>query len=321
MKKWMLWLMTLCLGVSMLSGCTWPGKQSDGTLRVVTTVFPSYDFTRQIAGDHARVTMLLTPGAESHSYEPTPADVLRIQQCDLFVYIGGESEVWVEEILQSLEGKNIRTLRLFDCVAPLEEEEIEGADHGHEHEHAHEEEAEYDEHIWTAPQNALAMSKAIADSLEAADPAHADAYRQKLDAYSKELTELDADFSRTVSEGKRREIVFGDRFPFRYFAHAYGLEYYAAFSGCSSETEASPATMSFLIRQVKEDRIPLVFYTESSNHKIADRLAEATGAQTALFHSCNNVSKEELESGATYVSLMRQNLDALEHALNDELGA
>ena len=165
------------------------------------------------------------------------------------------------------------------------------------------------------------MSKAIADSLEAADPAHADAYRQKLEAYSKELTELDADFSRTVSEGKRREIVFGDRFPFRYFAHAYELEYYAAFSGCSSETEASPATMSFLIRQVKEDRIPLVFYTESSNHKIADRLAEATGAKTALFHSCNNVSKEELESGATYVSLMRQNLDALEHALNDELGA
>lgn len=320
MKKWTALCMTLCLGLGMLSGCSLPGGPSGDTLQVVTTVFPSYDFTRQLAGEHAEVTMLLTPGAESHSYEPTPADVLRIQQCDLFVYIGGESEVWVEEILKSLEGKEIRTLRLFDSIQPLEEEEPEGADHAHEHEHAHEE-TEYDEHIWTAPRNAIAMSEAIADALEAADPANKDDYQQRLESYSRELTELDAAFAEAVSTGRRREIIFGDRFPFRYFAHAYQLEYYAAFSGCSSETEASPATMSFLIRRVKEDRIPLVFYTESSSHKIADRIAEATGAGTAMLHSCNNVSRAELESGATYVSLMRQNLDTLKQALNDELGA
>ena len=319
MKKWMAWILTACLGIGLLSGCTLSGAQSGDSLQVVTTVFPSYDFVRQLTGEDAQVSLLLTPGAESHAYEPTPADVLRIQQCDLFVYIGGESEVWVDDILKSLEGKEIRTLRLFDVISPLEEEEIEGSELEAADDHDHE--TEYDEHIWTSPKNAIAMSGAIAEALSGADPEHAAEYDQRLEAYTKELTDLDTAFAQAVSAGKRQEIVFGDRFPFRYLAQAYGLECYAAFSGCNSETEASPATMSFLIERVKQDKIPLVFYTESSNHKIADRIAEATGAGTAMLHSCNNVSKEEMESGATYVSLMQKNLAALKQALNDELGA
>lgn len=288
-------------------------------ISVVSTLFPPYDFARQIAGDHAEVTLLLPAGSESHTYEPTPQDILRIQNCDIFLYIGGESETWVKEVLDSMDTSHMRVIRLMDCVGTLTEEIVEGME-AHEEEHAggpgaDTDEPAYDEHIWTSPKNAIMMSNTIASALEAADPAHADAYRANADAYVQQLEDLDTAFRQIAATAKRHTLVFGDRFPFRYFADAYGFSYYAAFPGCAEEAEPSAATVAFLIDHVRAQEIPVVFYIELSNERMADTICEATGAKKLLLHSCHNVSKNDFDSGATYVSLMRKNAENLKEAV------
>lgn len=292
--------------------------EDSGRLQIVAAVFPAYDFARAAAGELADVTLLLPPGAESHSYEPTPADILRVQRCDLFLYLGGESDAWVDTILSAIEPKG-ETLRMIDCVDLLEEETVEGMQGGHDHDHDHEEGHDHlgkvvgmDEHVWTAPRNAAAVTRTIGERLAALDPAHAGEYAANAEAYASELEALDQDFAAFFEERTDRAIVFGDRFPLLYFAEAYGLDYYAAFPGCGSQTEPSAATVAFLTNKVREEGLPAVWYIEFSNHLVADSIAEAAGVKTAQFHTCHNVSRAELEAGATYLSLMRANLETLQ---------
>lgn len=286
-------------------------------INVVTTIFPQYDFVREIAGEQTDLKLLLPPGAESHSYEPTPKDIIEIQNCDVFIYVGGESDAWIEDILSSMDTSQKQLVALMDCVDTVEEETVEGMQaEGHAHEEgAAEQEAEYDEHVWTSPKNAVLITEKITAALKQADEKYADTYQQNCDAYIEKLRKLDAQFQEAVDGASRRTIVFGDRFPLRYFTDAYGLTYYAAFPGCSSETEPSAATISFLINEVKAEQMPVVFHIEFSNEKVADAICESTGAKKLLFHSCHNVSAEDMAAGATYLSLMQSNLENLKEAL------
>ena len=281
--------------------------------QIVATVFPAYDFARSAAGELADVTLLLPPGAESHSYEPTPADILRVQRCDLFIYLGGESDAWVDTILSAIEPRG-DVLRMIDCVDLLEEETVEGMQGGHDHEEGHDHLGEVlsmDEHVWTAPRNAAAVTRIIGQRLALLDRSNGEAYAAGAEAYALELEELDRDFAAFFDTLPDRTIVFGDRFPLLYFAEAYDLDYYAAFPGCGAQTEPSAATVAFLTRKVREEGLPAVWYIEFSNHLVADSIAEAAGVETAQFHPCHNVSRADLEAGATCLSLMRANLEAL----------
>lgn len=323
MKKWI----PLLLCAFLLTGCgqTAPEPEDHGRLQVVATVFPAYDFARAAAGELADVTLLLPPGAESHSYEPTPADILAVQDCDLFIYLGGESDAWVDTILSAVETRGT-SMRMIDCVDLLEEETVEGMQvqpgHDHDHEdHDHEDHdhsghglgqvVEMDEHVWTAPRNAAAITRAVGEKLAELDTANAGRYQANAEDYAAQIDELDGAFADFFDSQPSRTIVFGDRFPLRYFAEEYGLDYYAAFPGCGTQTEPSAATIAFLTEKVMEEHIPTVWYIEFSNHLVADSIAEATGTRTAMFHTCHNVSGEELADGATYLSLMEGNLETL----------
>ena len=313
MKKWICMLLGICL---LLSGCgaaspEETNEEQPETLKVVATVFPAYDFARAAAGDKAEVSLLLPPGAESHSYEPTPADILAVQECDLFLYLGGESDAWVEAILSAVEPKG-QTLRMIDCVELLEEETVEGMEElpGHE-DHGEGEVREMDEHVWTSPRNAAQIVRDIAGTMGELDPEHAETFRTRGEEYAGQIEVLDGQFRDFFDSLPSRTIVFGDRFPLRYFAEEYDLDYYAAFPGCSTQTEPSAATIAFLTDKVRDEHISTVWYIEFSNHLVADSIAEATGTKTAMFHTCHNVSQEEMDSGATYLSLMEGNLETL----------
>ncbi|MDR1307131.1 MAG: metal ABC transporter substrate-binding protein [Treponema sp.] len=280
-------------------------------ISVVTTIFAPYDFVRAIAGDRAEVTMLLKPGAESHSYEPTPQDIISIRNSDIFIYVGGESDEWVDQVLESMDDAEMRIITLMDCVDLVEEEIIEGM----EEEEEEEEGIAYDEHVWTSPANAKRMVEKISAALSDADPDNAGFYRANTDAYIGELDALDAAFRSVTGQAKRRTLVFGDRFPFRYFTDAYDLSYFAAFPGCSTETECSAATVAFLIDKVKAEQIPVVFYIEFSSGRIADTICEATEARKRMLHSAHNVSRDELAGGITYLDIMNRNAEVLREAL------
>ncbi|MDR2798232.1 MAG: zinc ABC transporter substrate-binding protein [Treponema sp.] len=471
-------------------------KREEGKLQVVTTIFPPYDFVREIAGDKVSLTMLLPPGAESHSFEPTPRDIITVQNCDVFIYGGGESDTWVDGILESMDTSRMSIISLMECVDVVEEEivegmqeeEEEGHDHGHGGEdfedaevkdrslaewagewqstyplllnrtldpvlkhkaaedekqtvedfrryydaayktdaekviidresityytkgvsnrvrytykgfkillnrsgakrvrylfeaegnpgsapryvqfsdhlikpgegieyfhlyqgnvsnealfeewdhwptyylaaftgeeivqeltgHDHEAEAEYDEHVWTAPRNVKLIVQKISEVLKQRDGANRAVYESTTRAYLAKLTELDHAFQQVIDGAKRKTLIFGDRFPFRYFADAYGLQYFAAFPGCSTETEASAATIAFLINKIRAERLPVVFHIELSNEKIADILCEETGAKKLLLHAVHNVSKRDFDNGASYYGLMTQNIRNLQEAL------
>jgi len=310
----------------MLTGCAPAAaepEKGDGPLKIVATVFPAYDFARAAAGDRAEVRLLLPPGAESHSYEPTPADILAVQECDLFLSIGGESEAWVDTILDAVRPGNA-TLRMMDCVELLDEEIVEGMEtepgheHGNEHGDDHDhgaghlgEVVEKDEHVWTSPRNAAKIVHAVAEKLAEIDAEHAAQYLADGEAYEEKILALDREFEEFFAGSERETIVFGDRFPLRYFADRYDLDYAAAFPGCGTQTEPSAATVAYLTDRVIREGISTVWYIEFSNHLVADSIAEATGARTAMFHTCHNVSAQELASGATYCSLMEGNLEAL----------
>jgi zinc transport system substrate-binding protein len=328
-NKRMLFL-TLMIAVLVLFGCV---KKDDtdvisNKIRIMTTVFAPYDFARQIVGDNAEVTMLLPPAVESHSYEPTPQDIIDIQNCDVFVYVGGESDEWVSDVLDSIGNKNIEIVTLTDCVDLVEEEIVEGMEEEAEVDELAEEvdeeqelelkvqELEYDEHVWTSPKNAIKIVEKMTKAIAFADEENKDVYEQNAEDYIGKLQKLDAAFQDVVTNSNRNTIVFGDRFPLRYFADTYDLEYYAAFPGCSTDTEPSSATITFLIDKVKEENIPVVFHIELSNEKMADTICEATGAKKLLFHACHNVSKKDFENGVTYLELMNNNVSVLKEALN-----
>ena len=348
------WLISVMLIlVLLLSGCsgqngTAVDKSAQGTaeesgkISVVTTIFPPYDFVREIAGEQVELKMLLKPGEESHSYEPTPQDIIAIQESDVFIYTGGENDVWVEDILSSMPDSDCLTLKLVDCVDTVEEEHVEGmkesAGHTHEdpdseaqadgeepdedHDHADESEEEahsvheIDEHVWTSPVNAALIVEQIKEVLIEADPSNRAAYEENAAAYEAELSELDREFREVAENAQGNLLIFGDRFPFRYFADEYGLDYYAAFPGCAGDTEPSAATMAFLIDKVKEENVPAVLKMELSNADIANAIAEATGTEVKVFYSCHNLSADDFENGETYLSMMQKNVETLKEVLN-----
>ena len=313
-------LLTGCSAVRPEAG---PAPDGGERVRVAGTIFPPCDFVRQIGGEYVDVVQLLKPGMEPHSYEPSPADIIRIMDSDLFLYAGGESDVWVEEILEGSDRAPV-SCSLLDWVDPLEEETSEGMQvKEHHHEHAegetdgvHLEETEYDEHVWTSPVNAQLLVEQIRDVLISLDPCREEIYEKNAAAYLEELRALDEDYRQMTENAKRKTLVFGDRFPFLYLVRTYGLEYYAAFPGCSGESEPSAATIAFLTDQVEEEGIPVVFQLELSNGRVADAIAEAAGAETEILHSCHTLTVSEAERGETYLSLMRRNLEALRRALN-----
>ncbi len=296
--------------VISLAGCAMGSASEAGGLKIVTTIFPVYDLARQVAGPDATVRMLVKPGVEAHAFEPTPQDILAIADADVFAYIGGENDEWVDRMLDSVELSGKQVLKLIDCVQPLEESDadLDHADHGDE---AH----GIDEHIWTAPLNAGKMAEAIREALTAADPEGAAAYQANCDALSGEMLRLDAEFRALVDGAARKELIFGDRFPFRYFAEAYGLTCYAAFPSCANDTEPSAQTIAALIDRVKADGVPVVFTVEQSNGRVAKVIADAAGVRTEMLHACHNVTKAELDAGATVVSLMTANVESLRAGL------
>ena len=287
--------------------------KGEGKLNVVSVIFPTYDYVRVIAQDRVNLSILLPPGSESHSYEPSPRDIIAIRECDLFIYPGGEGAKWVDRILGSLDISSMQILKLLDIVDAVEEEIIEGMEDDEDDEE--EELPALDEHVWTSPKNAIIIVAAIAEALMGLDNANADFYRQNAADYSAKLAELDAGFMSLMEGAKRNTIIVGDRFPFRYLADAYGLKYFAAFPGCSTETEPSAATIAFLINKARNESIPVVFHIELSNEKIADAISEATGAKKLLLHSGHNVTKKEFDGGANYLDLQKTNMINLKEAL------
>lgn len=318
----------LLTAASVFSGCALKGPDRGDKLSIVTTSFPPYDFVRAVAGDSAEIEMLLQAGAEAHSYEPVPLDIARIQNCDVLVYIGGEGEVWVDKILDSIDTEGKTIIRLFDYIDPLEEEEVEGAspdghhhhDHDdeddHDHDHDDDEEEEFDEHIWTSPRNAKLCVQGIEEALCRDFPEKKDLFSSQGEVYEKQLDDLDRDFTEMTASAKGNTIIVGDRFPFRYLAHDYGLKYYAAFSGCSSESEPSVYTMAFLIDKLLEGDTDVVFYLEFSTKRLAEKLSDAADVEMLPLQSCHNVTRDDFRSGVTYIDLMKQNLDNLREALN-----
>lgn len=301
-----------------LCGCQRGCYESGGEgIDIVTTVFPAFDFAREIAGEKANVCLLLPPGAEAHSFEPSAQDILRIQNCDLIVCNGGESEAWMDKILEGAESTAPRIVML-QCVPALEEEIKAGmqtAGDGHEG-HAGHDEIEYDEHVWTSPKNAAIISRAIGQALAEIDPVNSQWYQSRTESYCGRLTELDGSFRSLIEGSGQDSMIFADRFPVRYFVEEYGLDYYAAFPGCAEDTEPSARTVAFLIDRVRQENIPAVFYIEFSNQKMADVICEDTGCTKLLFHSCHNVTREQLDQGISYLTLMEQNLKTLTEAFS-----
>lgn len=298
----------------MISGCNRAyTKNSGDKISIVATIFAPYDFAREIAGDKANVTMLLPPASESHSYEPTPQDIIAIQNCNVFIYVGGESDEWVDGVLDSMDTSKMKIVTLMDCVEVLEEEIVEGMEA--EEEEGEEEEVAYDEHVWTSPRNAKLIVQKISDTLCEVNPDNASIYKANTESYLAKLDELDAKFQSVAFNAARKVVVFGDRFPFRYLTDAYGLEYFAAFPGCSTETEPSAQTIAFLINKIKDENIPVVFHIELSNEKIANTISESNGAKVLLLHACHNITKDDFQNGVSYLDLMNRNVDALKEAL------
>lgn len=314
MKK----LASVIIASLMLCACsTAPETGENDKVKVIATIFPQYDFARAVGGENIDLKLLLAPGADIHSYEPSPQDIIEINSCDIFIYTGGESDSWVDGILGNSTNPDMQVISLMDCVDTVSEETVDGMQHEHdehcEENHGHSEE-EYDEHVWTSPKNAVLIVNEIKNALCVADSENSDVYKANADAYAEKLDALDAAFAETAAAAQNKTMVFGDRFPFRYFADAYGIDYYAAFPGCSTETSASASTISFLIDKVNEEKIPVVFSIELSSGQIADTICEATGAERMTFHSCHNLTAEDFKSGKTYVDFMNENAEALKKA-------
>ena len=280
-------------------------------ITIVATAFAQYDFARALAGDKAEIIMLLAPGEESHTYEPTPGDISLIRSCDLFIYGGGESDKWVDTILESADSE-IRTVKMMDAVElHKEDEHSDEGDHSHEHNHE-----EYDEHVWTSPENAILICDEILYALCEADRENEGFYKANHEAYSAELKNLSNRIRKAVSESEKNKIAIGDRFPMKYFCEEYGIEYYAAFPGCSAQVEANPVTIANLNKYIVDNEIDMVFKVDLSTGLVAETVSEMTGADVSVLYSCHVISAEDFENGETYIGLMERNLNAVKNALS-----
>ena len=330
MKKYIAILLVAAMATLGISACRKENStqetkiQKESNIKVVTTIFPEYDWVRQIAGkeaDQMDITMLLDNGVDLHSYQPTAEDIMKVSDCDLFVYVGGESDSWVDDALKQVKNKDMQVVNLLDVLgnSVKEEEVIEGMEPEEEEEEGgEEEEPEYDEHVWLSVKNAEVLSKAIADALEKADPDHKDVYQENVSAYSEKLKNLDAKYQEVVDGASQKTLLFGDRFPFRYLVDDYGLSYYAAFVGCSAESEASFETISFLANKVDELGLKDIMAIENSNQKIAKTIIENTkekNQKILTLDSMQSTISDDVKNGTTYLSVMEKNLEVLKEAL------
>ncbi len=331
MKKWIAGMLAVFMGVVSLS-IPFVGLHtaeagvkdtSDKKLKIVTTIFPEYDWTRAVLGEReadVELTMLLDNGTDLHSFQPAVKDIMKVSGCDLLIYVGGESDEWIEDALKSAQNKNMKTINLMEVLADSikEEETVEGMQEN-EHGHEHEDEKEYDEHVWTSLRNASTVCDAIAETLTEMDPENKDIYRSNEEAYQKKLANLDAEYQNTVENAKQNTLLFADRFPFRYLTDDYGLNYYAAFSGCSAESEASFKTITFLARKIDELGLNSVFTIEKSDDRIAQTVIENTKTKDQnilVLNSMQSITAQEIADGTTYLSVMKENLKVLKEALN-----
>lgn len=311
---------------------------------VVCTIFPEYDWIRQLVGDkkdNYEITYLLDKGVDLHSYQPTAEDIAKIANCDLFVYVGGESDGWVNDALKESKNDKMQVVNLLETLGKnvKPEEVVEGMqeedehdhdhddkdhddkDHDHEdadHDHDHEEETEYDEHVWLSLRNATVLVNTLAEKLQTIDPENKDYYATTAADYTAKLGDLDSRYLATIKKAKVKTVLFGDRFPFRYLVDDYGLKYYAAFVGCSAETEASFETVAFLAKKTDDLKLKSVLVIENSDQKIAKKIVETTKDKSqniVVLNSMQSITNEDIANGATYLSIMESNLKALASAL------
>ena len=354
LRKSVVFIVTISMILGM-AGCGKTTEKEDNyRLKIVTSLFPYYDMARAVIGDVKGIDlkMTVTPGQDSHSFEPTPSDVIQMENADVLIYNGGSLETWIDTLLDSLNNKNQIQMKMMDYVDVLNEEIVEGMDtrfeeHDHD-EHSHKEDnhnkekhkednhsedssndsefhnedsegkhEETDEHIWTSPVNEIIMTEKICETLSKALPEEKENFQKNAESYISQLKELDNEFRTIVENAKINEIIFADKFPLQYFAKEYGLKYYAAFPGCGSDMEPSAKTIAFLVDRIKEDNIKAVFYLELSSHIVADAIETDTGAKPLQFNSCHNITQKQFDSGVTYVDLMKENVNNLKIALGE----
>lgn len=324
-------VLSMVIILGCLSACNKEnsGMASEDKISMVATVFPEYDWLMNVLGDNpggAEVTMLLDNGVDLHSYQPTADDIIKISTCDLFIYVGGESDAWVEDALRGALNKNMVVVNLLDTLGDSvkEEEVVEGMqaeeehDHDADEDHDHEEEAEYDEHVWLSVKNAAVLVQKISEAVQKADPENAETYKKNTASYLEKLNALDKEYEAAISAGTYNTILFGDRFPFRYLVDDYGLKYYAAFVGCSAETEASIETITFLSGKVDELNLPCVLTIEGSDRRIAETIVQNTKTKDQKILSIDSMqstTSKDVKNGTTYLSIMEKNLDVLKEAL------
>ncbi len=327
MKKTLICFLAILLVMSSLTACSTNSSGDDiteeesstetSTLNIVTTIFPIYDWVRSIAGSSASITLLEQNGTDLHSFEPTASDILAIADADIFIYIGGESDTWVDGAISAGGNENLITIALIDNVTVYEEETVEGMEAEEEEgEDADEDETEYDEHIWLSLKNAEKAVSAITEVMCEADSDNAQIYTDNADTYIESLQALDSEYTEMTESAVRDTLLFADRFPFRYLTEDYGIEYYAAFSGCSAESEASFETISFLIDKATELDLEYVLILEGSDGKIADTISGEAGTSVLTINSCQSITESDINSGVTYLSIMEDNLEILREALN-----
>ncbi|MCD8346875.1 MAG: metal ABC transporter substrate-binding protein [Lachnospiraceae bacterium] len=323
MKKY-IWNLLLAALLSVCMGTIAFADEAGEPIQIVATIFPEYDWVQQILGDqaeNAELTLLLDSGVDLHNYQPTVDDILAVSDCDLFIYVGGESDEWVEDVLKEAVNDDMVVLDLLEILgdSAVEEETVEGMETGEEENDEEEEgETEYDEHVWLSLKNAQVFCEAIAEALEGIDPDNADLYAENAAEYLSELAALDEAYQAAVDEASVTTLLFGDRFPFRYLTEDYGLDYYAAFSGCSAESEASFETITFLAGKVDELGLNHVMTIESSDGKIAQTIISCTSTQeqeVLVLNSMQSITLQDVEEGATYLSIMEENLEVLTQAL------
>lgn len=319
MKKFISVFIIIAISISVLCSCGTNVDEHDG-MNIVCTAFPQYDFVKNIIGSDEGLTLLLDDGADLHSYEPTAQDIIKIGSADIFIYIGGASDDWAEGVIRSANNPNLKTIALMDLVDTLKEEYVSGMqqeNHVHEHHDAHSgDHSGEDEHIWLSLKNAVKITESLCEQICKADPENSDKYISNSENYITKLSTLDTEYKKIVSAASRKSVLFADRFPFRYLTEDYGLTYFAAFAGCSSESEATFETMAFLIDKTKELALPYVLTIEGSDGSLAKTVCESTGAKTAVLDSCQSVSMSDIKNGTSYINIMKSNLEVLQEALN-----
>ena len=306
-------LLTVLLSVFM-------AEASYGSVEVVATIFPVYDWVKEISkGSDVNINLLLDSGVDLHSFQPAVDDMVKIAKCDVFVYVGGESDEWVEDSLKNVVNKNQVSINLLKILGDKvkSEEIVEGMEHEHEHhEHEHESESESDEHIWLSLRNAEIICKYIAEKLSELDENNKEIYSQNCSEYVKKLSELDSEYDEVIDKSMRKILLFADRFPFRYMSDDYGLKYYAAFSGCSAETEASFETVMFLSNKVDELKLPYVLTIDGTKHKIAETVISNTKSKNQKILVLDSMQSTTLNNNTSYLAIMQKNLETLKTVLN-----